>query len=169
MTAADHLFPIAADGMAMTSDECYTPRWVFDAMGLQFDLDVAAPPGGPWHVPAKRWYTAEDDGLTSPWEGLVWCNPPYSSAQQWIDKWAAHPTGCLMTQVASRQSWRSTLYAAADALYVGRVEFARPDGTTLNFGWTPICVAFRGVGTGHAERLAAADKFGAVLYGKAAA
>ena len=27
----------------MTSDDCYTPRWVFDAMGLEFDLDVAAP------------------------------------------------------------------------------------------------------------------------------
>ena len=25
------------------NDECYTPQWVFDAMGLRFDLDVAAP------------------------------------------------------------------------------------------------------------------------------
>lgn len=37
------------------------------------------------------------------------------------------------------------------------------------FGWTPICVAFRGVGTEPAERLAAADRFGAVLYGRRAA
>ena len=48
-------------------------------------------------------------------------------------------------------------------------EFARPDGSTLKFGWTPICVAFRGVGTEPAERLAAADRFGAVLYGRRAA
>lgn len=101
---SDALFALPTDAYAMTSDDCYTPRWVFDAMGLQFDLDVAAPKGGPWHVPAARYYTAEDD-----------------------------------------------------------------DGTTLKFGWTPICVAFRGVGTEPAERLAAADKFGAVLYGRNAA
>lgn len=73
-----------------------------------------------------------------------------------------------MTQVASRQSWRGALYAAADAVYVGQVEFARPDGSTLKFGWTPICVAFRGVGVDPAIQLAAADRFGAVLYGRAA-
>ena len=163
------LFALPSDAIKVTSDDCYTPRWVFDAMGLEFDLDVAAPPGGPWHVPAKRYYTAEDDGLSQPWDGLVWCNPPYSTAEQWIDRWASHDRGCLMTQVASRQSWRSKLYAAADAVYVGQVKFTRPDGSVLEFGWTPICVAFRGVGTEPAERLAEADRFGAVLYGRRAA
>ena len=65
------LFPLPSDLIAVTSDDCYTPRWVFDAMALEFDLDVAAPPGGPWHVPCKRYYTAEEDGLAQPWEGLV--------------------------------------------------------------------------------------------------
>lgn len=160
------LFDMPSDAVAITSDDCYTPKWVFDAMGLRFDLDVAAPVGGPWHVPADAYYTAADDGLAQPWHGLVWCNPPYSTAEQWIARWASHPSGALMTQVASRQKWRSALYSAADAVYVGQVEFARPDGTTLKFGWTPICVAFRGVGTEPAERLAAADKYGAVLYGR---
>jgi len=160
------LFGLPTDAVAMTSDDCYTPKWVFDAMGLQFDLDVAAPLGGPWHVPADRYYTAADDGLESPWDGLVWCNPPYSGAKDWVAKWAAHDRGVLMTQCASGQSWRSALYGASDAVYIGRVDFARPDGTTLKFGWTPICVAFRGVGVEPAERLANADKFGAVLYGR---
>jgi hypothetical protein len=163
------LFDLASDAVAITSDDCYTPKWVFDAMGIHVDLDVASPVGGPWHVPCDRYYTAADDGLAQPWDGSVWCNPPYSTAERWVDKWAAHPTGALMTQVASRQKWRSALYGAADAVYVGQVEFARPDGTTLKFGWTPICVAFRGLGTEPAERLAAADRFGAVLYGRKAA
>lgn len=163
------LFSLPSDSVSITPDDCYTPRWVFDAMGLEFDLDVAAPLGGPWHVPAKRYYTAEDDGLTSPWDGVVWCNPPYSGARDWVAKWAAHDRGVFMTQCASRQAWRSTLYSAADAVYIGMVDFARPDGTTLKFGWTPICVAFRGVGTEPAERLAAADRYGAVLYGRRAA
>ncbi len=160
------LFDLPSDAYAVTSDDCYTPRWVFDAMGLHFDLDVAALPGGPWHVPCDRWYTAQDDGLSQPWDGLVWCNPPYSAAEQWIARWEQHAQGCLMTQVASRQSWRHRLYGAADALYIGQVQFVRPDGSTLNFGWTPICVAFCGVGIEPAERLAAADRYGAVLYGR---
>jgi len=101
----DHLFPIASDDIKVTSDDCYTPPWVFDAMGLEFDLDVAAPPGGPWHVPAKRYYTAEDDGLTSPWDGLVWCNPPYSSFAVWANRWLVHDRGVLMGMVMPQTRW----------------------------------------------------------------
>ena len=162
------LFALPSDAVAATSDDCYTPRWVFDAMGLRFDLDVAAPVGGPWHVPCERYYTAEDDGLGQPWDGLVWCNPPYSNMKEWAPRWAAHPTGVLMGLATSRHSTLGLICSAADAVYIGTVYFARPDGSTLKFGWTPIFVAFRGVGTGPAERLAAADRFGAVLYGKGA-
>src|SRR5688500_2793816 len=90
------LFSLPSDAYQTTSDDCYTPRWVFDAMGLEFDLDVAAPPGGPWHVPAKRWYTAEDDGRTSPWDGLVWCNPPYSRFWPWAERFVGHDRAVLM-------------------------------------------------------------------------
>ena len=46
-----------------TSDDYYTPKWIFDAIGLEFDLDVSAPPGGsPW-IPAKNHFTIIDDGL----------------------------------------------------------------------------------------------------------
>jgi hypothetical protein len=37
---------IAVPQQLAGSDDYYTPRWVFDALGLRFDLDVAAPPGG---------------------------------------------------------------------------------------------------------------------------
>lgn len=164
----DSLFSLPSDAYKVTSDDCYTPRWVFDAMGLQFDLDVAAPPGGPWHVPAKAYYTAEDDGLVQPWRGLVWCNPPYSGMKDWAPKWCAHPTGVLMGLGTSRHSTLRKITAASDAFYLGTVYFTRPDGSELKFGWTPIFVAFRGVGTEPAERLAAADPYGAVLYGRAA-
>jgi hypothetical protein len=159
------LFAIDSDSVEVTSDNCYTPRWVFDAMGLQFDLDVAAPVGGPWHVPCDRYFTPVDDGLTQPWDGLVWCNPPYSDYAAWARRWATHDRAVLMGLVASKQPWRRETYRAADCIYVGCVDFSRPDGTSVKFGWTAIFVAFRGVGTEPAERLAAADRFGAVLYG----
>lgn len=162
------LFRIPTDGIAVTSDDCYTPRWVFDAMGLRFDLDVAAPPGGPWHVPADRYYTAEDDGLTSPWDGLVWCNPPYSKFRPWVDRWAEHPTGVLMGTYAPEMYATPALMGAADVVAFVSVRFALPDGGQIK-PRHGVVVAFRGVGTESAERLAAADKFGAVLYGRRAA
>lgn len=170
------LFPLPTDSIAVTSDDCYTPRWVFDAMGLEFDLDVAAPPGGPWHVPCRRYYTAEDDGLAQPWEGLVWCNPPYSSFARWAGRWLTHDRGVLMGIVMPQVRWTKPVFAGCDAVVLcgigsdggHRGGFIRPDGTYMR-PRNPVIVAFRGVGTAPAERLAAADPYGAVLYGRSAA
>lgn len=163
-----HLFDLDAEHVAVTNDDCYTLRWVFDAMDVEFDLDVCAPIGGPWHVPCTRYYTPLDDGLTQPWEGVVWCNPLYSNFVEWAKRWAEHPTGALMGLVASRQQWRNWVFGAADALYIGQVAFARPDGSTVKFGWTAVFVAFRGLGVAPAQRLALSDSFGGVLYGRPA-
>ena len=162
-----HLFPMAADDVAITSDDCYTPRWVFDAMGLRFDLDVAAPVGGAPHVPAGRIYSAREDGLTAPWSGVVWCNPPYSRVTPWAHKWAAHPAGAFMATYAPETYWFRAVVGAADAVSFISCKFARPDAEPIK-PRHGVFVAFRGLGTGPAERLAAADKYGAVLYGKEA-
>jgi hypothetical protein len=163
---SDALFAVPSDAVAVTSDDCYTPRWVFDAMCLRFDLDVAAPVGGPWHVPCDRYFTAADDGLTQPWDGLVWCNPPYSSFAQWAARFKQHDRIALMGHMRSEQRWSPIVYEAANVVALITCDFARPDGG--KFRWQQqIFVAFRGVGIEPAERLAAADPFGAVLYGKA--
>jgi hypothetical protein len=164
----DHLFALPSDVIKATSDDCYTPRWVFDAMGLHFDLDVAAPPGGPWHVPCDRYYTAEDDGLVQLWDGLVWCNPPYSNYLGWAQRWEKHPTGVLMGYHQPEARWTRRVFDASDAVAFTDVDFTRPDGKVVRLR-QPIFVAFRGVGTEPAERLAAADPYGAVLYGRRAA
>ena len=101
MTRQQTLF--SAPQTATGSDDWYTPRWIFDTLGLTFDLDVAAPSGGiPW-IPARRYYTMEDDGLAQPWEGLVWMNPPYSSATEWVRRFLEHGDGiALLPVVKSR-------------------------------------------------------------------
>jgi phage N-6-adenine-methyltransferase len=162
----DHLFALPSDAFQVTSDDCYTPRWVFDAMGLRFDLDVAAPPGGPWHVPCDGFYTAEDDGLTSPWDGLVWCNPPYSNIWPWVQRFATHESAVLMGFALPGQ-WFPHAVQNADATAFLRIKFLRPDGSQYELRQHAF-VAFRGVGTAPAERLAAASPFGAVLYGRPA-
>ena len=162
---SSHLFALPADAIAITSDDCYTPRWVFDAMGLKFDLDVASPPGGPWHVPCERFYTVEDDGLTSPWDGLVWCNPPYSNFGAWADLFAKHDRAVLMGIMAPRPQGRAVVFEAADVVAFINPKFERPGSKPLDL-WQAVFVAFRGVGFEPAERLAAADKHGGILYGK---
>lgn len=63
-----------------------TPQPLFDKLNAEFgfDLDVAAS-----HNNAKcaTYYTEAEDGLTLPWTGTVWCNPPYGKQiANWIRK-----------------------------------------------------------------------------------
>jgi len=49
-----------------------------------FDLDPAA--GCEPSPIADDRYTKEDDGLTSPWYGTVWLNPPFSEKTPWYKR-----------------------------------------------------------------------------------
>lgn len=99
----------------LTKDDYYTPRAVFDALGLRFDLDVCAPPGGVEWVPADRFYTVADDGLTAPWWGRVWMNPPYSRVTPWARRFIEHRNGIALISHA-KSAWHPELWAAADAV-----------------------------------------------------
>lgn len=113
------------------SDDWYTPAWIFDGLGLMFDLDVAAPDGGASAVPCRRWLTVADDGLLTPWDGLVWCNPPYSAPTHWCRKWATHePGGCILIRADLSTSGPYAAFAAAHALYVPpkRLQFVSGSG-----------------------------------------
>ena len=48
-----------------------------------FTLDVCSD-----HLNAKcdQYYTTHDDGLTQPWVGMAWCNPPYGRT---VGQWSA--------------------------------------------------------------------------------
>lgn len=48
-----------------------------------FTLDVAA---AEHNAKCDEFYTREDDGLSLPWDGAVWCNPPYSDCGAWVRK-----------------------------------------------------------------------------------
>jgi hypothetical protein len=99
----------------LTKDDYYTPRDVFDALGLRFDLDVCAPPGGvPW-IPCDRFFTKEEDGLSQPWEGRVWMNPPYSKVTPWARRFIEHGHGIALVGHA-KSAWHPRLWEAADAV-----------------------------------------------------
>jgi hypothetical protein len=109
-----------------TSNDHYTPKWVFDLMGVQFDIDVASPPGGvPW-IPCNRYFTQLDDGLTQDWQGLIWCNPPYSNVEPWVEKMINHGNGIMLLPYV-KSFWRLKVWKYADVICepndVDRIKF----------------------------------------------
>lgn len=86
-------------------DDWYTPAWLLDAIGIRYDLDVCAPRNpAARSVPADVYYTEDDDGLTQPWYGRVWCNPPYSNSQPWAERMAEHGNGIWLS-LARNGKW----------------------------------------------------------------
>ena len=68
------------------SEEWETPRDFFAALDSEFhfNLDVCATKQ---NRKCLRYFTKEDDGLKRPWDGNVWCNPPYGrDIGRWLRK-----------------------------------------------------------------------------------
>ena len=100
---------------SMDSDERFTPQWVFDGLGIVFDLDPCSPVDGGDCVPAERKYTIDDDGLEQPWHGVVWCNPPFSGATAWADRFRVHGNGVFLGPVANARWATDLISATSDA------------------------------------------------------
>ena len=63
-----------------------TPKYLFDKISsiFNFSLDVCALPE---NAKCENYYTPKDDGLSKPWMGGVWCNPPYGrEISSWVKK-----------------------------------------------------------------------------------
>lgn len=116
-TPPDLLF--AAPIQSRETDERYTPAWIFEALGETFDLDPASPPPGISQVPTAAVWTKEDDGLTRPWHGFVWCNPPFSLATPWADRFIAHGSGIWLGPVAN-SDWHVRMTRSSDAMMLLR-------------------------------------------------
>ena len=126
-----------------TSDDYYTPKFIFDALNIEFDMDVAAPPhGAPW-IPAKRSLTIIDDGLTTPWHGRVWCNPPYSNVTPWAKKLIAHDNGIALVQMA-KSAWFNLVWEkASGALPLqSNLKFIKSNGEAASILMPVILFAF---------------------------
>lgn len=115
------------------TSEWYTPPEIFAALGLTFDLDPCSPGPGHW-VPARQIYTAADDGLAQPWNGLVWMNPPFGGRNgqvPWLRRFLEHGNGIALVAARTSAAWFHDEAVKADGMLFprGKTKFIRPDGT----------------------------------------
>jgi len=113
----------------LTSDDYYTPKWIFDKLNITFDLDVAAPPGGCHWIPATNHYDQQTNGLTSDWHGNVFMNPPFSKPIDWVNKFMQHANGIALLPM-SKSKWFDNIWADQNAMLIlpQNLKFVDPKG-----------------------------------------
>lgn len=148
-----------------TSDEWYTPKnllnILYEAMDDIFDLDPCSPTRNAEKAPvkARTYYTQKNDGLSLPWHGVVFMNPPYSDVSTWTKKamesteagQAKTVIGLVPARTDTRW-WNNHCAGKADILFLqGRLKF----GTQTNSAPFPSALIFWNA---EAELIAAVQK-----------
>ena len=131
-------------------DDRWTPLhlWIPWNARWGFTLDAAASDQN--HL-CERYYTIEQDGLAQSWAGeSVWCNPPYSALEPWVQKaWTSEAEIVVMLVPANRTEqrwWQEYVEPYRDRggplsveFLPRRINFASPD----NLGaWYPSSAPF---------------------------
>ncbi len=97
-----------------------------------FTLDVAANAA---NAKCEKWIGLDigSDGLELPWTGRVWCNPPYTQLNAWVEKawveyWRREVELIVMLVPANRTEqawWQDNVEPYRDTSPKFRVEFLR--------------------------------------------
>ena len=137
--------------LSSKSDEWETPPDLFAYLNTRFHftLDVAATRE---NTKCPSYYTMVEDGLRQPWNGSIWCNPPYTrhQAKNWVLK-AIHELNynkhCnlvmfLLPVRTDTLLWHDILMKEANEICFiqGRVGFLRPDRKYINEAPFPSCL-----------------------------
>lgn len=111
------------------SFEWYTPPFIFDALGVDFDLDPCSPGANKSHVPAKQHFTIADDGLAQPWHGTVFVNPPYGpQTKVWMEKFKDHNDGVALVFSRTDVQWFHSVVTDSTCCFVAkRIRFIKGD------------------------------------------
>lgn len=103
--------------LVLKKNDCLqTPQWVYSELG-HIDLDPCA--GFDTNI-GKRNFRLEDneDGLLKDWDGFVFCNPPFSQKEEWINKMISHGDGILLLPERGSAPWFGSLAEKAGSYFV---------------------------------------------------
>ena len=114
------------------SNDWYTPAYIFAALGVKFDMDVAAPRDGPLHVPCSHWLF--EASLDQPWQGFIWMNPPFGARnglEPWLEKFVAHGDGIALVPDRTSAPWFQWFARRVEVMLflAPKPRFIRPDGS----------------------------------------
>jgi phage N-6-adenine-methyltransferase len=129
-----------------TSDDYYTPKWIFDTLKLHFDLDVASPPHAT-NVPCDRYFTQADDGLAQDWHGRVFMNPPFSKPRPWVERWLEHSNGVALLPTAKSNWFTDTMWRSNAKIAI------LPSNMKFSNGSILYCCALWAIGDDNIEAL----------------
>jgi hypothetical protein len=149
------------------SDEWYTPKYIFDALGCKFDLDVAAPEEGGPHVPTRGWLFAHS--LELPWDGFVWMNPPFggrNGIKPWLSKFLHHGDGVALAPDRTSAPWFRDYMRFMDALlFVSpKIKFIPGPGAKASSPAQGTCLAAKGERGVRALQNASSANLGLLVY-----
>lgn len=148
------------------TNDWLTPPKLIEMLG-PFDLDPCASAkqanGEIWST-AKTMYTPPQNGLLLPWEGRVWCNPPYGPhVGAWAKRMAEHGNGIFLIFSRTETTQWVTVWQGADAILFpyGRISFYLPTGIRAKSGTAPSAlIAF---GEENVRRLRSCGLAGALV------
>jgi hypothetical protein len=126
-------------------DEWLTPPEITQQLG-PFDLDPCSPINRPWDT-AKKHYTELDNGLILPWEGKVWCNPPYGDQTHiWLKKCAEHNNtiALIFARTETKMFFEYVWNKASALLFIkGRIKFYHVSGIQAQAAGAPsVLIAY---------------------------
>ena len=170
-----------ADSGGFNNETWLTPPGILSALG-DFDLDpCAAPSPRPWPT-ARRHIELPVDGLSAPWVGRVWCNPPYGAqAARWLDKLATHGDGIALVFARTETAmFQDHVWPRAHGILFlrGRIAFCDRAGKPANNAAAPSVLIAYGERNadvlatceiaGHCVRLTPSSAIAQDLFGAAA-
>lgn len=140
----------------MGHDEWLTPPYILKALG-DFDLDPCSPIKRPWPTAAQH-FTKLDDGLSQPWCGRAFVNPPYGlKIGDWLSRCAEHGNvTALIFARTETHAWVKHVWGKAHSILFlwGRVFFHRVDGerAKVNSGAPSALISYNTANTRALER-----------------
>lgn len=123
----------------LDNDEWYTPAYILEPARQALrtiDLDPASCATANEVVKATVYYEKLSDGLSLPWRGNIWLNPPYSDPYPWIEKLFSEyeakrvTSAIVLVNTANSPKWARLLWSNTQAsvcMLSSRIKFWRPD------------------------------------------